>query len=205
MAFKRNRPEAMHYSIAELGFVLFFLAAAAAVLIYSRALEHEAQAAELAKQNELIKEEVDRLTAEVDFLNEMLAEKKHGVVPCWRRPDGEIPRLVGTVTIHHRHAITLEHHTAQPVETAERDTPENNPVNNPKNGDQLSRLLEFNFTEDGGPLREAVSEMFQQELAYAREKNCYLRIAVKNETNSFSFYRSVSDILVGMGIVVVSR
>ena len=191
MQGKRRVSEAMHYSIAELGFILFFLAVGAAALLYGRVLEEEARTADLETLNTLLNREVDRLIEEVDFLNEILAEKEHGVVPCWRRPDGEVPRIVGVLTIHHRYALTLEHHAYSP-------SPESS-------GGKYMRRLEFDFTQETAPLQQAVRELFASELAYAREKNCYLRLAVKNETNSFAFYQSVSSVLVGMGIVVVSR
>ena len=91
---RRVSATALHYSMAEFAYILLFLSIGALVLIFGRY-----QAAE---------DEIATLKAEVNFLNEILAEKENAVVPCWQRPDATIPEIVGTITIHSRTRYSLE-------------------------------------------------------------------------------------------------
>lgn len=117
----------------------------------------------------------DTLEAEVGFLRELLDEKQYGVVPCWRRPEQKVPPLIGSVRIAGQTEYEIEHRAGN--------------------------------SHDSTPahLLSDIQALFAPDLTYAAEMNCYLRIAVRNETNSFAYYREVSDQLRRNGLVVVNE
>jgi hypothetical protein len=172
---RRARSDAMMYSLSEFAFILLFLSLAAAVLLLGRYADAAARAVSL-------EQEVSVLEQEVAFLNEILSEKQYGVVPCWRRPEQSVPPVVGTVTIHGRDVFSVARAAdGRTVEIASRE-------------DESADAIE-------GTLRS----LFRQDLEYAGEMNCYLRVAVHNQTNSFTFYRNVADVVSGTGMVVVNE
>lgn len=81
MSGYRGGSDAVVQSLSEIAFILFFLAIGAALLLYGK---YETT------RDALLETEVQRdsLEEEVAFLQEILEEKRHGVVPCWRRPEG---------------------------------------------------------------------------------------------------------------------
>jgi hypothetical protein len=121
-----------------------------------------------------------RLAEEVNFLNELLAEKENGVVPCWRRPEGVVPPLVGTITIEGRDDILAI-----------------------RESDGAARSLVLPESGREEVIARMLAELFSEELRFSREKNCYLRLKIVNETNSFKFYQEVSNGAARAGIVVV--
>ncbi len=180
----RSRSQVMLYSLSEFAFILLFLSVGAGALLYARWSAAEQQAAEFHSQ-------IAALSEEVDFLNEILAEKRYGVVPCWRRPDSAIPTLVGTVTIHGSGAFSVQRtHDQQTLDIgpAEQQT-----------GDGASG--------DGEPLliRQAVRGLFTAELDYAAAKNCYLRLVIDNQTDSYAHYRGLASLVSGTHMVVVNE
>ncbi|MCA1755686.1 MAG: hypothetical protein LC641_13525, partial [Spirochaeta sp.] len=112
---------------------------------------------------------------EVVFLQELLDEKQYGVVPCWRRPEQQVPPLIGSVRILGPAAYTVEHRAGT--------------------------------TRDSSPqeLIQDIQGLFNSDIRYADEMNCYLRVAVDNTTNSFAVYRRVADELRDNGLVVVNE
>ncbi|TVR51260.1 MAG: hypothetical protein EA426_20130 [Spirochaetaceae bacterium] len=172
---RRGRSDAMMYSISEFAFILAFLCIGIGALLYGRLRAAE----RIAESHE---KEIEFLTAEVKFLNELLEEKQYGNVPCWRRPDGTIPFVVGRLTIHAGDSISLA--------SARTGTPTRRVSN--LGADVLERNL-----------RPAVADLFQSELSYAGEYNCYLRIEVANETDNFPIYRDVAAIVTRIGMVAV--
>ncbi|WP_319561456.1 hypothetical protein [Marispirochaeta sp.] len=167
--------DAMHYSLAEFAYILFFLSVWAALLLYGR---YQA----VTVQYQSAREEISRLTEEVNYLNEVLAEKENAVVPCWRRPDKTIPEVAGVITIHSSTIYTL---TRIPG----------------KDRDAFAAPLE---TRDM-ILKTRTEAFFREEITYAREKNCYIRVRIENNTNDFSVYKGMAQILAGLGIVVVNE
>lgn len=122
-----------------------------------------------------LQEQLVTLETEVVFLQELLDEKQYGVVPCWRRPEQAVPPLIGSVQISGRESYEVQHRA----------------------GD-LSHSTPQQLTQD-------VQRLFASDIRYAAEANCYLRIAVQNKTNSFSYYRQAADELRRSGLVVVNE
>lgn len=164
----RRGSDALHYSLAEFAYILLFLSFGALVLIagrYGRA-----------------QEEIRALKEEVNFLNEILAEKENAVVPCWRRPDQTIPEIVGTITIHGATRFTLQRSRDNAVEA-------------------------FAATEGRRDtiMQERLTALFQEERAYAEAKNCYIRMRIVNETNNFGLYKGMAEVVARLGIVLVNE
>lgn len=91
---RRRAPDALHYSLAELAYVLLFLSVGVAALLYVR---HAAAAEQLVEYE-----------AEIAFLNELLEETRYGVVPCWRRPEAAVAPVVARVVIHADERFTVK-------------------------------------------------------------------------------------------------
>ncbi|MBN2657356.1 MAG: hypothetical protein EH225_05295 [Calditrichaeota bacterium] len=160
--------ELMAFSLSELAYVLLFLAVGALVFLYN--------------QFGISQQEIAMLKTEVNFLNEILAEKENGVVPCWRRPEAVIPEIVGDIIIHSSREYTIVHRESGAEENF-TVKPED------KESYVTARLL----------------AIFAEERAYAKEKKCYIRMKVTNETNDFSLYRDMGQILRKIGVVLVNE
>lgn len=126
-------------------------------------------------QARLLRQQVDTLESEVVFLQELLDEKQYGVVPCWRRPEQAVPPLIGSVRISGPDSFAVEHRSG-----AVRNS-------------ESARLM------------PDIQELFAPDIRYAAGAHCYLRIEVRNETNSFAYYRTVADELREQGLVVVNE
>lgn len=176
----RGKSDALHYSLAEFSWILLFLAIGALVLIAFQLSRERARVDGLEAQVVELQEKNGELIREVNVLNELLAEKKNGVVPCWRRPEGVVPKLMGTIRIQGRDDVLLS-----------------------RSRDGEDRKLTLGEKERQESLIKALTDLFYRELAYAREKNCYVRLRIVNETNSFKFYQEASDAATEAGIVVV--
>ncbi len=183
---EKPRPDAMLFSLSELAFILFFLAVTAAAIVFQAHEDTRAEADKLTTERDTLRAErdylavsVDDLEQEVDFLNEILEEYRHGVVPCWRRPDTIVPPVIGEIAIRSlsRYEIIRTGSSDVTVLTGAR------------------RELEEN-------LKDALPVLFREELAYAGANRCYLRINVRNETNLFSLYENVVDVITGRNMVV---
>lgn len=172
----RRRPsgsEALFHSLSEFAYILLFLALGALAVLYVQATAAEARAQAYAEENE-------RLAEEVAFLEEILEEKRHGVVPCWRRPEEEVPKVAGRIVIHDETSFTVLRGTE-------------------------GRSVEVEASEAQkakSELDEAMRKVLHEELTYAGEKNCYLRVEIENETNDFQLYDEVASIVTGAGMVV---
>lgn len=177
-----RRSDAMLYSLSEFAYILLFLAMGAAVLFYGRTLEAQRRAAVLAEEVTGLLAEVEELSTEVDFLNELLAEKRYGVVPCWKRPEGVVPPVVGTLTIRYSDEFILYRTSSGKTVTVRTDY-------------ESRKVL----------LEEVIGDMFAPDLAYATQKNCYLRMTIENNTGSFHIYSDVLDVLGRLGIIVVTQ
>ncbi len=175
-----GRSDALHFSLAEFSWILLFLAigALALLLLYLAQEVKRADAAEV--RVEELESDNEKLRQEVNFLQELLAEKKNGVVPCWRRPEGVVPELMGTILIKGRDEILLS-----------------------RNRDGMDRAIKLPEENRQEVMVQALTELFSMEIDYSREKNCYLRLRIVNETNSFKFYQEVADAAAVAGIVVV--
>lgn len=183
---QKPRPDAMLFSLSELAFVLFFLAITAAVLIYQshedaqrKAEQLQADKTQLVREQEFLTASIDSLEKEVVFLYEMLEEYRHGVVPCWRRPDSPVSPLIGAITIRSLSRYEIL-----------------------RTGSSEERVLAGTRREIEENLRETLPVLFREELAYAGANRCYLRISVRNETNLFSLYEKVVEVVSGHNMVV---
>ncbi len=167
----------MLFSLSELAFVLLLLAIIAGVVIFGQWRASELRAAGLAERKEA-------LEAEVDFLQDQLEELAMGNVPCWRRPDGTIPFFIGTLTVPGEQTVTV---------LRQGDDEADARVVNDADGDLEAAL------------NTAIRHEFAQDLQYAAENRCYLRIAVRNLTDSFAPYRRVVEVVNRTGIVPVGE
>lgn len=98
MMGRRCASAAVAFSLSELAFLLLFIAAGAAVLLY----------AELSSRLD----EIRALEDEVAHLEEVLAEKENSIVPCWKRPGSPIPEIAGVLTVSGRTDYVLTHYNS---------------------------------------------------------------------------------------------
>lgn len=166
----------MVQSLSELAFLLFFLAVAVVVLLYSesRTVRAELAASEAARAT---------LEEEVAFLQKILEEKEHGVVPCWRRPEGAIPRVAGGIVVHAAGEYELWNGTS-----GERR--------------QVNTQTKSEEEQTEGYLTDALARLFGEERAYAGEQNCYLRLTVENRTGDYAPYEVATAAITDLGMVV---
>jgi hypothetical protein len=158
---------ALFHSLSEFAYIMLFLSLGAAAALFAQNRLLEARAADYAAENE-------RLAAEVAFLTEILEEKRHGVVPCWRRPEGAVPMVVATIVIHDRTSFTV-------LRTASGSS------------------VQVGVRED---LDAAVRSLLAEDLRYAGAKSCYLRVAIENQTNDYALFEEVASVVTGAGMVV---
>ena len=168
MRRKHPSSELMAFSFTELAFLLLILAIGTSAFFY--AYYTKAQ------------KEISVLKEEVNFLNEILAEKENAIVPCWRRPEGIIPKLVGTITIHSNISYSISH-----TENKHNET------------------FEVTREERDQYITKRLLNLFKAERAYAEEKNCYIRMKIVNETNDFSIYKELGLVLRSLGVVLVNE
>jgi len=169
----RKPSSALFYSLAEFSWILLFLSIGAAALLF-------AEYRQASERIVFMKAEIEELTREVDFLNQQLAEKKYGVVPCWRRPEGLVPEIVGTLSIH---------------------TYFNQSVTRTADGKTIELQLRSGHRRE--QIADALKKLFAHEIEYAGCRNCYLRMRIINATNSFALYTEAADAAEAAGIVVV--
>ncbi|MFP4638705.1 MAG: hypothetical protein ACLFM6_09735, partial [Spirochaetaceae bacterium] len=51
-------------------------------------------------------------------------------------------------------------------------------------------------------LDASVRSLLAEDLRYAKEKTCYLRVAIENETNDYALYEEVAEVVTDAGMVV---
>lgn len=173
MRRRRAGSDALFHSLSEFAYILLFLALGVLAVLFVQVTVAQAQAQAYAEENE-------RLAEEVAFLEDMLEELRHGVVPCWRRPDSDIPMVAGRVVIHDETTFTAVSGTGGSSVEIEADEP----------------------PEARSELEDAMREGLHDDLSYAGEKNCYLRIAIDNRTNDYELYDEVASIITDAGMVV---
>lgn len=166
----RSHGEAMLFSLSEIAFVLLLLSVISGVIVYGQWRGAVARTSEL--------------EAEVEFLQDQLEELAMGNVPCWRRPDGTVPFLIGTLTVPDERSVGI--------------LP-------PGIEDDDAIMVEAADGELEAALDSAIRQTFAPDLRYAAENRCYLRIAVRNLTDSFAPYRRVVEVVNGTGIVPVGE
>ncbi|MFP4491904.1 MAG: hypothetical protein ACLFNZ_10540 [Spirochaetaceae bacterium] len=171
----RRNSTALMFSLSEFSFLLLFIAIGFSGFLY-------VQYKEAREKNAFLYSEIRTLTREVHFLNEMLEEKKHAVLPCWRRPEGVIPPLVGTITIHSRNFLTIDRTACDTSYTIE--------------GDRTTLPSRVSILLD---------RLFDGDMCYADDKSCYLRMNIINQTNNFELYRTIVEIVKKNNIVVVQE
>jgi hypothetical protein len=170
---------ALFHSLSEFAYIMLFLSLGAAAALFAQNRLLEARAVDYAAENE-------RLAAEVAFLTEILEEKRHGVVPCWRRPEGAVPKVVATIVIHDRTSFTVTRTASESsvrvgVQKAAADAVREDPREK---------------------LDERVRSLLAEDLRYAGAKSCYLRVAIENETNDYALFEDVASVVTGAGMVV---
>lgn len=171
----RGDSTVLHYSLAEFAYILFFLSIGVLTLLFVRYMTAQ-------EENAKLQLTVTELEEEVEFLNEILAEKENAIVPCWRRPDGVIPELVGTITINSPVEMELEHA-----------------------GNGELRRIETPPEERTEILTGELLRLLRDERVYAEVKNCYIRMRIVNETNDFSLFREAAEVLKRIGVVLVNE
>ncbi len=157
----------LFYSLSEFAYLLLFISIGTGVALTTAYLN-----------SQMVINEKEK---EIQILNELLADKKYGVVPCWKRPEEKVPEIAGTLTIHNKRKMTLTHHSGISEEI----------------------LLSGESVEE--PLAASVSRLFYEDHKYSLEKNCYLRFSIINETNSYALFQKVSSGLAALGMVVVDE
>lgn len=179
----------MHFSLSEFAFVLLFLSMGTAAVLLRISEEAQQEADRYAREARTLRagiavlhEDIQTLELEVAFLNEMLAEYRHGVVPCWRRPDTIVPPVAGRIVIHHRDRYSIR-----------------------RTGAAEAVVLDTEPSTMATDLEEVIRTDFADQMQYAAENRCYVRIGVKNETNSFRFYQDVVDVVRRTAMVVVNE
>ncbi|MFP4384068.1 MAG: hypothetical protein ACLFSE_08460 [Spirochaetia bacterium] len=164
---KRKGSDIIYYTFSEFAFLLLFLSLGAGAAVTVSYLD--------------AKQIIEDKTREIEVLNELLADKRYGVVPCWKRPEGAVPEITGTVTIHGGTLLTVLHHAGKSSQVTFQP------------GNLKEKLI------------ATVSGMFREEQAFAEKKSCYLRFTVINETNSYELYHAVSRCLSDIGMVIVDE
>lgn len=170
---RRNSSEAFLFSLSEFAFILLFVLIGLSMLLFVSYTEAQQQVAEQ-------EQHIEELNEEVVFLQDRLEELEGGVVPCWRRPDGTIPRTVGLISIHDENEFS---------------------VMDAEGREQAAIELDEEQSLDS-EMRPELREIWAEERQYAQENRCYLRVDVENETEGFSVYREVLDVVRSLGIVV---
>jgi hypothetical protein len=107
-----------------------------------------------------------------------------GNIPCWRRPDATIPFFIGTLSIGDAQSVGV-------LRPGEQETD--------------ARIVNDADGALEADLGAAIRQQFASELRYAAENRCYLRIAVRNETEAFAPYRRVVEVVNRTGIVPVGE
>jgi len=126
----------------------------------------------------LERQERVRLAAEVIRLTEVIARLENGNVPCFKKEDSPIPEFIAVITIKSRTRLTIACADGR-VEA----------VGAPL--EDLPRIME-----------KKVAQLFARETAYRDQYGCYLRVQIVNETNDYSLYKNLSDIMRTLGIIV---
>jgi hypothetical protein len=111
----------------------------------------------------------------------ILDEKEKGVVPCWKREDSPVPEVAGVIVINSDGVYTISHYS-KGVKTVEAEKPEEI---------YLSAY-------------EIISRLFKNDMEYAADKNCYIRMQIINKTNGFEEYRKFASVLKDLGIVLIN-
>ena len=175
--------DAMALTLSEIAFLLLSVSLVAAVML-AAALERSQAAREAARAEALrLEAALAEREAEVAELNAQLEELLGGVVACYRRPGSAVPPLVATLTIAGRDEIRIDTHgAADPHRTLE-----------------LRTAPDTMQSDAQAALRSALATG----LRAAAAESCYLRIAVRNETGSYSFYQHVEGAARDLGMVVV--
>ncbi|MFP4567211.1 MAG: hypothetical protein ACLFNX_11980 [Spirochaetaceae bacterium] len=187
MRRRQRGSDALFHSLSEFAYIMLFLSLAAALALFAQNDALEARAAEYAAENE-------ELTEEVAFLTEILEEKRHGVVPCWRRPEEAVPKVAATVVIHDETSFTVTHTASGDSVGVAADAA----------AESAAAAPDSESSRTGGRERldASVRSLLAEDLRYAGEKTCYLRVAIENETNDYALYEEVAEVVTGAGMVV---
>jgi len=141
-------------------------------------------------QVENLEKENLKMKKDITFLEKTLKKLKNGVVPCWKRPGSPVPEIAGTIIIRNFVDYSIVHHSG-----FRRD---------------ISALVDETSTENSeeakySNLKKVLTEVFKDDMKYARSKNCYIRVKIENHTNSYNLYRKYADVLKALKIVLVNE
>ena len=187
---------ALFHSLSEFAYIMLFLSLGAAAALFAQNDALEARAAEYAAENE-------RLTAEVAFLTEILEEKRHGVVPCWRRPEEAVSRVVATILIHEEAEFTVTRTANEDSVRIGADTAAAKSASGRTGGREPAEAPgEPSADTAYERLNASVRSLLAEDLRYAGTKTCYLRVAIENRTNDYALYEKVAEVVTGAGMVV---
>ena len=186
---------ALFHSLSEFAYIMLFLSLGAAAALFAQNHALEARAAEYATENE-------RLTAEVAFLTEILEEKRHGVVPCWRRPEEAVPRVVATIVIHDEAEFTVTRTASGDSVRIGADVAAEPGSGRTGGREPAEAPGEPSADTARERLNANVRSLLAEDLRYAGTKTCYLRVAIENRTNDYALYEKVAEVVTGAGMVV---
>jgi hypothetical protein len=63
--------------------------------------------------------------------------------------------------------------------------------------------MELPFETRNERLAAALQDLFAPSLAYAAERQCYLRVRIINETRRFDLYDELAAMAAGLGLVII--
>ncbi len=172
---RRGSSPVLSYSLSEFAFILLFLSMGSLAVLFTSYLGKVVELEAVTGENINLKEEVK-------FLNEILAEKENAIVPCWRRPEGLIPPLVGRIIIHSQGEVSVI-----------------------RNRDEYREEILSGPDDIGFDTNEVLKILFREDRNYAKEKNCYIRIGMENRTNDFAVYHDLVKVLGYLGMVLVNE
>lgn len=214
----RRSSDALLHSISEFAYILVFVTIGAALVLYAGTQESRRRAEELEEDNR-------QLRQQVASLNEILQDKRYGVVPCWRRPEGQIPRVVAVISILDQSFFQITRNTdgtlVQVGQKEASEEPEPGPTPafdqwvDPDGGDTLDPR---DFVERRQPepepepeppaidprerLKAELLALLKEETSFSDQHNCYLRVRIENQTNDYGVYEEIAHLVTNAGMVV---
>jgi hypothetical protein len=172
----RGASASMMHSLSEFAFLLAFVFLTASALLASGFLDLQAEREALALELEGARGQIAELNAELAYLR----EKQDAPLPCWQRPDGTIPEVAGILTIRSSRDFEFWHYDTGSL-----------------------MLMELPFETRNERLAAALQDLFAPSLAYAAERQCYLRVRIINETRRFDLYDELAAMAAGLGLVII--
>lgn len=202
---RKSSSTAMNYSLTEFSYLLLFIFIGASVIIGSEYMKTREVNKILHHQVDNLEKENLKMKREITFLEKTLKKLKNGVVPCWKRPGSPVPEIAGTIIIRNFVDYSIVHHSG-----TIRNFVDHSIVHHSGFRRDISALADETSTENSeeakySNLKKVLTEVFKDDMKYARSKNCYIRVKIENHTNSYNLYRKYADVLKALKIVLVNE